>query len=135
MHFNVVYKRETFEFDSNDIKTIDYIITFTAKSIKNDIGFVWRRTLIELEYDIDPKDDQIIKCVTEKDNDGFGEIEIYFYIKKYRMHLFMYYSAIYLSILTIFFLSRIFCYTADKVDSCNKFLFVFCHKRNKNILY
>ena len=137
MYFNVVYKRETFEFDSNDIKTIDYIITFTAKSIKNDIEFVRYKINIlkELEYEIEPKDVKYIEFETKKYNDGFGEIEIYFYTEKYRMHLFMYYTAIILSILTIFLLSRIFCYTADKVDSCNKFLFVFCHKRNKNILY
>jgi hypothetical protein len=32
-------KYETFEFDLNDVKKIDYIMTLTEKSIKNDITF------------------------------------------------------------------------------------------------
>ena len=35
--FKVFTKYETFEFDLNDVKNIDYIIT--KKSIKNDITF------------------------------------------------------------------------------------------------
>ena len=39
IRFKVVTKYETFEFDLNDVKKIDYIMTLTEKSIKNDITF------------------------------------------------------------------------------------------------
>jgi predicted RND superfamily exporter protein len=45
------------------------------------------------------KTDVELNCKTYKSNDGYGEIELYFFIEKYRMNLSLYWSAIILIIL------------------------------------
>ena len=89
IRFKVVAEYETFEFDLNDVKNIDYIMTLTQKSIKNDIKFLhyyYDEYVKCRAMDFEKTDDEL-NCKTYKSNDGYGEIELYFFIEKYRMHL------------------------------------------------
>jgi len=138
IRFKVVAKYETFEFDLDDVKNIDYTMTLTQKSIKNDIQF---RGYYHDEYvksrtmDFE-KTDGKLNCKTYKSKVGYGEIELYFFIEKYRMHLSLYWTAIILSILAFIFIFIMCCNSFHKysLNGCDsdgigdRVIYVFCPK-------
>ena len=146
MIYNVVAYTETFEFDLNDVKNIDYVITYTAKSIKNNVQFkggYYSNYYDSKEVDFDPKTKKEIKCETYQSNsDEYGIIEFYFYIEQYRYHYTLYWTAIILSILGFFFIFIVLCKACghdqffvdcDALDDAfERIVLVFCPRKIHN---